>query len=404
MSEVAYTPQLRFPEFHDNWNPTIFGKYVEKHKGGASLKPKDFVKKSTCEVIPKKAIQSGGLLALDEDNPTYCSEVFFGDNLRNVVDSSYLITTLRDLVPSGPSIGYIVRNHISNPLILAQGVYGFILKSGIDKEFLIQLSNRVDYRRLMQKIMVGSTQVHIRTQDFFGISLNLPTLSEQQKIAAFLTAVDTKIEQLSKKQALLGEYKKGLMQQIFSQAIRFKADDGSDFPDWKENKVDEFMEVTRGQVLAVPEMRQVESEIFKYPVYSSQTKNNGLTGYYTDYLFEDCITWTTDGANAGDVNYRAGKFYCTNVCGVLRSKKGYANLCIAQILNSVSRRYVSYVGNPKLMNNVMEKIKISIPSSINEQTKIANFLSSVDSKIEEVGKQLDESKQFKKALLQKMFV
>ena len=194
------------------------------------------------------------------------------------------------------------------------------------------------------------------------------------------------------------------MQQIFSQAIRFKADDGSDFPDWKENKVDEFMEVTRGQVLAVPEMRQVESEIFKYPVYSSQTKNNGLTGYYTDYLFEDCITWTTDGANAGDVNYRAGKFYCTNVCGVLRSKKGYANLCIAQILNSVSRRYVSYVGNPKLMNNVMEKIKISIPSSINEQTKIANFLSSVDSKIEEVGKQLDESKQFKKALLQKMFV
>ena len=404
MSEVAYTPQLRFPEFHDNWNPTIFGKYVEKHKGGASLKPKDFVKKSTCEVIPKKAIQSGGLLALDEDNPTYCSEVFFGDNLRNVVDSSYLITTLRDLVPSGPSIGYIVRNHISNPLILAQGVYGFILKSGIDKEFLIQLSNRVDYRRLMQKIMVGSTQVHIRTQDFFGISLNLPTLSEQQKIAAFLTAVDNKIEQLSKKQALLGEYKKGLMQQIFSQAIRFKADDGSDFPDWKENKVDEFMEVTRGQVLAVPEMRQVESEIFKYPVYSSQTKNNGLTGYYTDYLFEDCITWTTDGANAGDVNYRAGKFYCTNVCGVLRSKKGYANLCIAQILNSVSRRYVSYVGNPKLMNNVMEKIKISIPSSINEQTKIANFLSSVDSKIEEVGKQLDESKQFKKALLQKMFV
>jgi len=57
-----------------------------------------------------------------------------------------------------------------------------------------------------------------------------------------------------------------------------------------------------------------------------------------------------------------------------------------------------------LMNNVMEKIKISIPSSINEQTKIANFLSSVDSKIEQVGKQLDESKQFKKALLQQMFV
>ena len=61
----------------------------------------------------------------------------------------------------------------------------------------------------------------------------------------------------------------------------------------------------------------------QYPVYSSQTKDNGLMGYYKDYLYENAITWTTDGANAGTVNYRAGKFYCTNVCGVLLTNAAF---------------------------------------------------------------------------------
>jgi type I restriction enzyme S subunit len=147
-----------------------------------------------------------------------------------------------------------------------------------------------------------------------------------------------------------------------------------------------------------------KNDKFKYPVFSSQTKNKGLTGFYTEYLFEDCITWTTDGANAGDVNLRKDKFYCTNVCGVLISDKGYVNQCIAEILNSVTKRYVSYVGNPKLMNNTMGSIIIKIPKSIKEQSKISTVFSSIDTKIEQVGKQLNSTKEFKKALLQQMFV
>ena len=127
-------------------------------------------------------------------------------------------------------------------------------------------------------------------------------------------------------------------------------------------------------------------------------------GFYKEYLFEDAITWTTDGANAGEVNFRKGKFYCTNVCGVLKSEKGYANYCIAEILNRVTRKYVSYVGNPKLMNNVMSEIPITIPRDIEEQTKIANFLSTIDQKIEVVAQQIEQAKQWKKGLLQQMFV
>ncbi len=118
-----------------------------------------------------------------------------------------------------------------------------------------------------------------------------------------------------------------------------------------------------------------------YPVYSSQTKDNGLMGYYKDYLYEDAITWTTDGANAGTVNYRAGKFYCTNVCGVLLSNEVTANQMIAEALNNVAKGYVSYVGNPKLMNNVMADIEIMIPTHAEEREKLSVFFRNLDTLI-----------------------
>ncbi|WP_419593493.1 restriction endonuclease subunit S, partial [Thiolapillus sp.] len=128
---------------------------------------------------------------------------------------------------------------------------------------------------------------------------------------------------------------------------------------WEEKEVGEIFKVTRGEVLSMRLVSDMPSETTPYPVYSSQTKNNGLSGYYSDFLYENAITWTTDGANAGDVNYRPGKFYCTNVCGVLINNDGYANVFIAELLNTITRKHVSYIGNPKLMNGVMAKIKVT---------------------------------------------
>ena len=144
------------------------------------------------------------------------------------------------------------------------------------------------------------------------------------------------------------------------------------------------------------------SDVAPYPVYSSQTKNNGLSGYYSEFLYEDAITWTMDGANAGNVNYRLGKFYCTNVCGVLINTEGYANACIALLINSVAKNHVSYVGNPKLMNGIMSKIRIPVPGFI-EQQKIAACLASLDDLISAATRRLDALKQHKKGLMQQLF-
>ncbi len=255
----------------------------------------------------------------------------------------------------------------------------------------------------ISKLAKGVSISNVYNSDLKTLEIILPILPEQQKIATFLTAVDEKLQALKQKKKLLEQYKKGVMQQIFSQEIRFKDDNGNGFKDWEEKKVKDIFVVTRGNVLSMTLVSNKQDDNNFYPVYSSQTKNNGLSGYYYKYLFEDCITWTTDGAGAGDVNFRKGKFYCTNVCGVLKNNKGYANVFIAEMLNSISRKYVSYVGNPKLMNNVMAEISISIPTSIEEQTKIANFLSAIDDKINHCQAQITNTEVWKKGLLQQMF-
>ena len=125
-------------------------------------------------------------------------------------------------------------------------------------------------------------------------------------------------------------------------------------------------------------------------------------GYYNEYLYEDAITWTTDGANAGTVHFRDGKFYCTNVCGVLLNEDGNANRCVAEILGSVSKKYVSYVGNPKLMNNVMSEIRIHIPSLL-EQKKIDSFIASLDHRIAKQRALIEHLKKYKRGVSNTFF-
>ncbi|MCE2097802.1 restriction endonuclease subunit S [Streptococcus thermophilus] len=173
--------------------------------------------------------------------------------------------------------------------------------------------------------------------------------------------------------------------------------------DWEERKVKDIFKITRGKVLAATEISEEKSDISPFPVYSSQTKNNGLMGYYKEYLFDTAITWTTDGANAGTVSYRSGRFYSTNVNGVLISDKGYANKAISEILNLEAWKWVSHVGNPKLMNNVMGDISIMIPSSFEEQDRLSDFLNQLDNTIALHQRKLDLLKEQKKGFLQKMF-
>jgi type I restriction enzyme S subunit len=242
----------------------------------------------------------------------------------------------------------------------------------------------------------GGTIQRLYNSIIKGAKFICPTKPQQNAIISILSDTDILIEKLEKLLEKKKSIKQGVMQELLTGKRRLAG-----FTDkWELRRLDDIFRVTRGQVLAMTKTTKYKIGDYQYPVYSSQTKENGLAGYYKNYLFENCITWTTDGANAGDVKYRPGKFYCTNVCGVLESNEGYANLCIASIFNSVSRKYVSYIGNPKLMNNVVADIAITIPSSVKEQVAISEVISDMDTEIEKLESQLTKYQNIKQGMMQ----
>ena len=217
-----------------------------------------------------------------------------------------------------------------------------------------------------------SDRFSIRDNVFFQMPIPIPDIDEQRKIGELLTCLDNLIT-LHQRECISFT---GRADRLILTANKKRTTSS-----WEQRKVSELFRVTRGYVLAATQTETTKTDEKPYPVYSSQTKDKGLMGYYKDYLYEDAITWTTDGANAGTVNYRAGKFYCTNVCGVLLSNEVKANQMIAEVLNSVAKGYVSYVGNPKLMNNVMADIVIQIPTQAEEREQLSSFFAKLDNLI-----------------------
>ncbi|SMM97906.1 Type I restriction-modification system, specificity subunit S [uncultured Candidatus Thioglobus sp.] len=261
-------------------------------------------------------------------------------------------------------------------------------------KFLFPLFKRINWKKYNEASGVPS----LSKSTIERIKLSLPTKPEQQKIAAFLTAVDNKIEQLSKKQGLLSEYKKGVMQKIFSQTIRFKADDDSDFSDWKEKKLGGVCKVTTGKLDA---NAMVESGQYRFYTCAKE--------YYKidDYAFDtDALIVSGNGANVGYIHHYQGKFNAyqrTYVLDNFTDNIIFVKFILDEYLHKRIVKEKNEGNTPYIVMGTLTDMKINLPSSL-EQTKIANFLSSIDSKTEQVTKQLDNSKQFKKALLQQMFV
>jgi type I restriction enzyme S subunit len=390
--EQALVPKLRFGEFESEWAAHSLKSlltHVVDNRGKTPPTEKQGIPLIEANAVGDRKINYSVC-------SKYVTQSTFNDWFRKYLDSGDTVFTT---VGSTAECSFYIGEKVA---AIAQNLVG--LRFGKQNSaFMFYAISTKSNQEKFKRIQMGAVQPSIKVSQMIHIKLDTPSLPEQEKIAAFLTSVDDRIDQLKRKKSLLQYYKKGAMQKLFSQELRFKDEQGKDFPDWEEKRVCDMFTVTRGKVLAVPKMNSEPDDEYKYPVFSSQTKQNGLTGYYNQFLFKNAITWTTDGANAGDVKYRKGQFYCTNVCGVLLSDQGYANTFVASALNTVTHKYVSYVGNPKLMSNVMSEILISVPTSIPEQTKIANFLSSLDQKIEQIDTQITQTQSFKKGLLQQMF-
>ena len=378
--EKRRVPKLRFPGFTEDWEQRKLGDIVDFLDGQRKpLKESDRIK--------GKYPYYGASGIID-----YINDYLFDENLvllsedgANIIDRNYPIC----FIATGK---YWVNNH----------AHVLKVKAGVIDKFICESLERLDYT----KFNTGTAQPKLNQDICQKIVITIPNEDEQKCISEFLDRINNIITLHQRKLDNLKLKKKTLLQKLFPKngerypELRFPG-----FTDaWEQRKVNEIFKVTRGQVLAASLTTPEKNRGNIYPVYSSQTKDNGLLGYYSEYLFENAITWTTDGANAGTVNFRPGRFYSTNVNGVLINENGYACYAVSEIINKVAYKYVSKVGNPKLMNNVMAEINIMITPNIDELKQISKLIEAYNQYITLHQRKLDHLQLQKKALLQQMFV
>lgn len=212
----------------------------------------------------------------------------------------------------------------------------------------------------------GGTMVHITKGDMEKRAITYPCIEEQKKIAKLLSILDERIATQNKIIEDLKKLKSAISKKLLCN------------DKWTTYKIQDIAEIGRGRVISSVEIDRQKHPL--YPVYSSQTSNDGIMGYLDEYMFDgEYITWTTDGANAGTVFYRKGMFNCTNVCGTLKILPKFDCYFVSLVLQQATQKYVSSnLANPKLMNNTMASIKIKMPD-IETQKQLSKIFQTLDS-------------------------
>lgn len=247
------------------------------------------------------------------------------------------------------------------------------------------------FHNQIRRIAQGTKIYSISSKNFSECYIGLPSKPEQTKIATLLRLIDERIVTQNK---IIEDLKK------LKSAISLKMLHSDS---WKQFKIKDIASIGRGRVISSVEISQQDNPL--YPVYSSQTSNEGIMGYLDNFMFEgEYINWTTDGANAGTVFYRDGKFNCTNVCGLLKLGDEFDTYFVSLVLAEATKKYVSTnLANPKLMNNTMGSIQIRLPK-LKEQKRISIAFRKLRELLEVHNSLLTEYSRLKQYLLSQMFI
>lgn len=405
MSAIAKVPKLRFPEFSREWKEKNLGDFASFSKGKGISKA-DIVEDGNLECI-----RYGELYT------TYSETIHEANSKTNIDPKDLVLSEKNDVIipASGETqIDIATASCVLIDNVALSGDINIIKtpENGVFLAYYLNNAKKNDIAKLAQGISV----VHLYSSQLKSLTLFLPEKPEQQKIASFLTAVDTKIEQLTKKQELLEQYKKGVMQKIFSREIRFRADNGSAFPEWEERSLSKFLIPTLREVDKPQEnylaigvrshckgtFQKPDSEPDKIAMDKLyEVKANDLIVNIT-FAWESAIAIVKEEDDGGLVSHRFPTYTFERKIAIHEFfQYVIANKRFRQMLDLISP---GGAGRNRVLNKKeFLKLKWALPS-VEEQIKIADFLSSINTKIDLVAKKLENARQFKKGLLQQMFV
>lgn len=412
IKEVKTVPKLRFKEYGDQWRNTRIGN-LGYFKGGGTppTENKEYWKGPTPWISSSDVNESD---VFNLNITRYISDKAISDSATKIIPANSVLFVSR------VGVGKLAVN--KEPLCTSQDFANLMLYK--DESFFIAYYFLAK-NKLLHQYSQGTSIKGFTSGDLKSIPINLPTLPEQQKIASFLSAVDQKIQQLTKKKELLEQYKKGVMQKLFSQELRFKParpaggnDNGDEYPDWEENRLGEIATFLKGKGISKSDI--VDNGRYPcirygelYTIYNETIDNV----FSSTNLNEKELIMSEKGdviiPSSGETNIDIAKASCVLKKGIalggdLNIFRGHFNgVFLSYYLNNAYRQEIAKLaqGNSvvHLYSSQLKNLKMLMPSLI-EQQKIANYLSAIDTQIETINQQITQTKTFKKGLLQQMFV
>lgn len=261
---------------------------------------------------------------------------------------------------------------------IVTGGHATVLKHGQDPKYLSYYLQTSKFFNEKKKLANGIKVIDVSAKNLAKIRIPIPPIEVQREIVKILDTFTTLNAELEKE---LGAelYARQQQYQHYRDALLNFEENVSSASTVRFMAIGEICEINRGRVISKDYLRDNAGE---YPVYSSQTENNGVFGFIDSFDYDcESVTWTTDGANAGSVFYHhEEKFSITNVCGLLQVKnpEKVKTKYLYYSLRQVAKKHVSSgMGNPKLMSAAMFRIKIPVPS-LKEQARIVAIFDRLD--------------------------
>ena len=400
-------PKLRFKEFEGAWFAKKLDKVANKISDG---------------IHSTSAYDVNGQYYFINGNNLINNKIEFGENTKRVNTLEYLkhkseLTNQTILISINGTIGNLALYN-NEKIVLGKSACYINLKPEENKYFLFSLLQTTNIKNHFAKELTGSTIKNLSLTTIKNAQAFFPSFEEQTKIANFLTAIDEKITQLTQKHDLLKQYKKGVMQQIFSQKLRFKDENGREFPEWEINELGNLaskvnLKNRNLEINNVLTNSATQGIISQNDYFDRDIANkNNLDGYYIveidDFVYNPRIS---NNAPVGPIKRnKLVKGVMSPLYTIFRFQNG--NLAFFEHFFETNywHDYMKSISNfgarhdrMNITNESFFALPISLPS-IKEQTKIANFLTAIDEKISHTQTQLEAAKLYKKGLLQQMFV
>lgn len=309
------------------------------------------------------------------------------------------------------TIGQVCVNELENQFSILSSVAFIRPNKKFSNYFIYQVLVSPLGQKEIESQIAGQALKRITLTKINNFEYYFPLLREQRKIASFLSAVDEKLQSLKKKKELLEQYKKGVMQKLFSQELRFKEDDGNNFPEWEVKNGNEIFDSISNKNhksdLPILAITQEHGAIPRNLIdYSISVTDKSIESYKVVQEGDYIISLRSF---QGGIEYSNYEGICSPAYIILRPNVPIDNFFYKSYFKT--RKYIKElqknlegIRDGKMVSyKYFSDIKLPYPC-IKEQTKITNFLSALDDKINTVQIQIKKTETWKKGLLQKMFV